>query len=55
MEIHMNKFFVYTAAAVVGAAVGYATGKVLTNNLPDVFTVKVPFGPNIRFTRKAGK
>lgn len=51
----MNKFLLVGAAAVVGAGLGYIAGKGLVKNLPDEFSINIPYGPKLSFKRKAGK
>lgn len=49
----MKNVLIIAAAAAVGIVIGRYAGKEIVANLPDQFSINIPYGPKFSFKRKA--
>lgn len=51
----MKNVLIIAGAAAAGYVVGHFAGKAIVANLPDQFSINIPYGPKFSFKRKATK
>lgn len=51
----MKNVLLFGGAAVAGYVLGRYAGKTLSANLPDQFSINIPYGPKFSFKKKATK